>query len=61
MPTEQERKPCTREGCNGRMTPKEFLPGAGGDASIASPGAVVPVRTARGWQCDRDPEHIDWD
>jgi hypothetical protein len=60
MPDEYETKPCCVHGCPGtmihspRIVPKQ---------SVEPDSRVVPFRQRprRGWICDYNKDHIEWD
>lgn len=70
MPTENETKPCSRPGCNGRMTfkrrgkPPGWISGTIRSLlalfGVAMPsGAVITPPREMGWQCAANRDHFE--
>ena len=59
MPSDYESKPCTVDGCGGRMvyTVRVVSP-----RPEPAPGEFTPLGVPRrGWICDRNPDHLEYD
>lgn len=61
MPQENDKKPCTAEGCAGTMTfSKTARPPGWGAGSASEGGQVVwGAEEQPGWDCDQDREHFE--
>ena len=59
MIEEYESKPCSVEGCHGKMTYSNRVPAPAADAVVAGSEINAAVtRPQPGWICDKNPRHV---